>query len=310
MRHRAKILSHRLQRNLRQRKEREAQNKERERVKDKLVLCNELFKKNETAENKMFKEAAVAQGSYINLPIDAFKKPTVPELTAFKHVRTFGTGTVPRGKSHLIQGKKGKLEEAMLGDVNLILSCYEDHEKPIILPRPITDDNGNVYISEDEGSDGEEGVGGQESKGGEQIIESISNTSAPSSFLSSVSYLKLAKKNIRGVMNIELSSVDENMKQRADVIGSILHRRLSKHIRKIDDITKNSHPALLFTRDNLNQWVALLCFYDQAKMSPSKATSSCENFCLLKHPANGGFVAALDISLEGSYLYYFLNECR
>ena len=45
MRHRAKILSHQLQRNLRQRKEREAQNKERERVKDELVLCNEFFKK-------------------------------------------------------------------------------------------------------------------------------------------------------------------------------------------------------------------------------------------------------------------------
>ena len=310
MRHRAKILSHQLQRNLRQRKEREAQNKEREKVKDELVLCSELFKKNETAENKMFKEAAVAQGSYIDLPINVFKKPTVPELTAFKHVRTFGTGTIPRGKSHLIPGKKGKLEEALRGEVNLILSCYEDREKPIILPRPITDDDGNVYISEDEVSDGEESAGGQESNGGEQITERIANTSAPSSFLSSASYLELAQKNIRGVINIELSSVDENMKQRADVIGSILHRRLSKHIQKIDDITKHSHPALLFTRDNLNRWVALLCFYDQAKMSPSKATSSCENFCLLKHPANGGFVAVLDISLEGSYLYYFRNECR
>ena len=79
---------------------------ERDKLKDELVLCNELLKKNEAAENKMFKVAAVVQGNFMDLPIDAFKKPTVPELTAFKHVRTFDTGGVPRGKSHLIPKKK------------------------------------------------------------------------------------------------------------------------------------------------------------------------------------------------------------
>ena len=45
-------------------------------------------------------------------------------------------------------------------------------------------------------------------------------------------------------------------------------------------------------------------------MSPSKATSSSKNVCLLKHPGNGGFAAIRDISLEGSYLYYFCDDCR
>ena len=41
----------------------------------------------------------------------------------------------------------------------------------------------------------------------------ISHTIAPSLFLSSASYLELAKKNIRGVFHIELSFVDDSMKQ-------------------------------------------------------------------------------------------------
>ena len=287
----------------------------------------ELFKKNDVAEVKLFRVAAVEFGRFNDLPLDAFKKPTLPELTAFKHVRTFVSGTVPRGKSHLIPGKKGKVDEASRGESNLILSCYLDREKAIILPRPITDDDGNVYISEDDGSvdsteeesnesrDGEEESNNVEHNGisiavSAETSHTISHTIAPSLFLSSSSYLELATQNISGVFRIESTTVDDAMKPRADALASILHRRLSKHIRKIEDASKHNHPALLFTRDNLNRWAALLCFYDQAKMSPSKTTSSCENFCLLKHPGNGGFVTTLDTSLEGSYLYYFRDECR
>ena len=87
----------------------------------------------------------------------------------------------------------------MRGEVYLILSCYEDREKPIILPEPITDEDGNVYISEDEGSNGEEGEEQEDSiqgnSEGEQIIRSVGilNTTSPDMFLSSTSYLELAK---------------------------------------------------------------------------------------------------------------------
>ena len=105
----------------------------------------------------MFKVAAVIQGSYVDLPIGAFKKPMVPELTAFKRMQTVDAGTVSCVKSHLIPGKKRNLEEAMHGEVYLTLSCYKDREKPTILPQPTIDDDGNVHMSEDEGSNGEEG---------------------------------------------------------------------------------------------------------------------------------------------------------
>ena len=310
MRHRAKILNHDLQCNLRQRKERLARDSIREKIKDELVICNELLKKNDTAEQKLFKVTVIQAGNFGDLPMNAFKKPTVPELTAFKHVRTFITGVIPRGKSHLIPSKKGKLEEAHRGEDNLMLSCYLDREKVIILPRPETDDDGNVFIpEEDEGMEAIE----EEELGNETIDTAaiaITKNITPRTFLSSEEYLKLAKANIRGVFNVELSEVNEPMKERADAIGSILQRRLSKHIRKISDESKHRHPVLLFSHDNLNRFCALCSFFKQSKTSPSKTKSSDENFCLLRHPINGGFIVALDIKLEGSYLYYFREECR
>ena len=102
-------------------------------------------------------------------------------------------------------------------------------------------------------------------------------------------------------------STNEERKAHADLIGQILHRRLAKHIRtKIDEPVKHNHPALLFVWANLNQFAAILVFFNQARMSSVLNMKS----CLLQNPSLGGFVLAVNTELEGSYLHYHDNRER
>ena len=71
------------------------------------------------------------------------------ELSAFIHVRYFLTSEVPKNSSTIPKGK-GKLEAAVAGENNLILAAFNARNKPIILPRPETDDDGNVVVDEEE----------------------------------------------------------------------------------------------------------------------------------------------------------------
>ena len=129
----------------------------------------------------------------------------------------------------------------------------------------------------------------------------------PSQYLVDTHYLSLTKKNIRGTFNIEISSVTEEKKISVDKLGRILHHRLAKHIRtKVNDPSNHNHPALLFVKADLNQFTALLYFFEQAKYSRVLNHKS----SILEDPSKGGFVAATDDELEGSYLHYFNDGCK
>ena len=128
----------------------------------------------------------------------------------------------------------------------------------------------------------------------------------PSHFLSSESYLNLAVRTIRGVLRVEVDTINkEDEIYAADNLGRVLKSRLERHIKtKILDTTKHNHPALLFVRANLNRYAALLHFYKQARQSPVMN----HNSCLLQQPWRSGFLPALDDELEGSYLHYSNEE--
>ena len=227
---------------------------------------------------------------------------------------------------------KGKLAGAKAGEFNnLIRAAFEVRCISPIMPRPKIDDDGFVVI-EDVDEEEEVIVGGNVDGNDEEegdanngdpprlIVESPHRQNAtitpprrllsghlPSYFLSSEPYLQLANTSIHGVIQKETNTVREDIKDHADKMMKVLRRRLSKHIRtKIPDESKHSHPALLFVKVNLNRFVALLCYFDQARTNTIMHT----NACLLQHHLHGGFVVAEDSELEGSYVHYLTDDCK
>ena len=117
-------------------------------------------------------------------------------------------------------------------------------------------------------------------------------------YLVDTHYLALAKNNIRGTLNIEISPVTEEKKICVGKLGRILHSRIAKHIRtKVNNPSKHNHPALLSVKSNLNRFTALLYFFEHAKYSRVLNQKS----SILKDTSKGWFVAATDDDLEESY---------
>ena len=85
-------------------------------------------------------------GDISAIPIIAFKKPTKPELTAFLKIRHPAGSKIP-GK-----GNKGKLEDTQNGENNLIRLAFESRNLPLLTPLPETDDNGDLLLLPNDGS--------------------------------------------------------------------------------------------------------------------------------------------------------------
>ena len=148
MRHRAKILSHSLQRTLRQKKEGDALLVVKKKTNNELILRNEIANKYYEAMVKLFVLPLEKEPKFVDLPIDTFAKLLRPELRAFLHVRLFDTGNIPSGRAKNIPAKKGKLEDAKEGEVNnLIRAAYANRNLPIQLTPPKIDANGDVIIT-------------------------------------------------------------------------------------------------------------------------------------------------------------------
>ena len=220
---------------------------------------------NDSCEDKLFHDSEDTERNYENLPIEKFKKPLKKELQSFVHVRMFDTASIPSSESKKIPSNKGKVEEAINGTPNLILAAFASRSDAKLLPRPETNEDGEVMMNmEDDDEVEEDGIVGGEYgvcarlvQPPRLIVECPCPTvtpprhtltkQPPSSFLSSVQYLQMANLNIRGTFRVEIDSVTREMKDHADKLGKALRRRLLKHIRtKIDDRTKHNHPALLF----------------------------------------------------------------
>ena len=195
----------------------------------------------------------------------------------------------------MLPTNKGNLNGAKAGEFNnLIRAAFDGRCKSPIMPRPKTDDEGNVVIDDD--SDEKDVIHGSNEDGETNegcpprlIVMSPHHQVAivtplrqplteypPSYFLSSERYLQLANCSIHGVIRMETDSVREKDKQHADKLVRVLRRRLLKHIRtKIADKLKHSHPALLFVRANLNRYTALLCYFGQARKNPIMHQNAC-----------------------------------
>ena len=255
MRHRAKILSHKLQCHLRKKKEEDAKKKERKKVVDELIKCNNLHKDNTEATIKIC--ASVPNSVVQNIedvPIECFKKALVKELKAFIHAWMFPTASIPKGKLSLI----------LSGKENLMRVAHESKTLLILLNRPNTDDEGNVvlddevnddeggdYIAIDDEGDDDVAVCNEEDECNlihdgcippRLIVESnttpivtpprATNESnmPPSYHLRNTDYILLLKANIRGTHRVEELTTTEEKMHYADKIGRLLHRRLAKHI--------------------------------------------------------------------------------
>ena len=331
MRHRAKILSHKLQCDLRRKKEEDAALVIKKKTDHELILRNELFKKNDCGIRKLLKTVPQDDNEddeliIEHLPIDAFQTLLKEELKGFIHVRLFNEATIPKGERSLMPTKKGKLVDAKEGEENnLVRIAFNSRMLPYKLSRPETNEDGDAVLIENyddvvrNGGDNDKEaivdiVVEEEVNSPQLIFDSsafiitpprLSNLSKseslPSNFLETTNYMALLVANIRGTHNIELLTSTEEKKIFADRLGRLLHRRLAKHIHtKIDDPSKHNHPALLFVRANLNRFAAMLVFFGQARISPVLNMKS----CLLEDPVRGSFLIANDDQLEGSYLHY------
>ena len=263
MRHRAKISSHHLQRKLRQMKEVAAALAVKKKADNTLILSNELMKLNDSAFVKLLKDIPqdVVQNEdrlqiIQDLPIDRFNKIVIKELRALIHVQFWDTSTIPKEDRSKMPTKKGKFEDAKVGEENnLIRLAFESRMLPIKLNRPETDDDGNVVLDVNNDDDVMVELNDDCDEDVNDIVDlveedevtpprlivdcipvvtpphSTSNCShQPSAFLNNPEYLKLAKDNILGTYNIELLTTTESKRQLADKIGRLLHRRLAKHI--------------------------------------------------------------------------------
>ena len=62
----------------------------------------------------------------------------------------FDTATIPNGQGHKIPMNKGSVNAVATGVNNIIGAPYDCRRFSIILPRPQTNDNGEVILNEDE----------------------------------------------------------------------------------------------------------------------------------------------------------------
>ena len=148
MRHRGKILSHDLQRKLRQIKEEAAIAGLKTKIKTDLVVCHDIFTRNDEAMKKIFLTGE--ESPLEELQIKYFKPPSVKQLRAFIHIRIFNTGTIPNGQGSKIPKNKGNVAEAESGVKNLIRIAYNCRLLQIKLVCPATNDDGEVILEEDD----------------------------------------------------------------------------------------------------------------------------------------------------------------
>ena len=74
----------------------------------------------------------------------------------------------------------------------------------------------------------------------------------------------------------------------------MLNRQLGK--------SKHNHSALLFVRQNVNRFAALISFFNQARKSAVAVRNL--NSTLLEHPLRDSSTLAKDDELEWSYIHY------
>ena len=122
--------------------------KVKEKSKKNAIMMNDLHKRNDECTEKLFETRE--EKDLKDLPMVAFKKPKIPLLKTFIHVRMFDLTTVPSGKGSQIPSHKGTLQKSEEG-VNKILRVDHDcRELPILLERPLVDDDDEVIISDKE----------------------------------------------------------------------------------------------------------------------------------------------------------------
>jgi hypothetical protein len=284
-RHRAKILSHKLQCLLWKKTEVEAFVKVRQKLNNVLVVNHGLHKRNEEATTKLLTNGA----SIEDVPIECYGKLLKDELRAYIHVRLYDTAIIPKGKSNALPSNKGKVADAKNGEPNCIRIAYDNRVELIKLACPAVNDDSEVVLAEAIDEDKDDDVEVVDDGGGMVEVDvdgcpprlivdcdtivtpphpPVDQSQLPSHFLSDTIYIALIRDNIRGTHNTKAEIIDEEMMKNADKLAKVVRSRLSRHIRtKIADPSKYNYPSLLFVRANLNRFVAMLCFHNQARRS-------------------------------------------
>ena len=143
-----------LQRQLRRKKDDNTVMNETRKELRELIVRNSLYKLNEIAESKLFKDFPDTTRNYQDLQIDIFKQPLKDELKWFVHVRTFKTKSIAKDDATKIPTKKSKLDGAKNGEENnLIRTAYVIRCTLPIMSRPNTDEDGNILMKTDNDDD-------------------------------------------------------------------------------------------------------------------------------------------------------------
>ena len=292
-----------MQQALRQEKEIAAIADKNRKLENELISRNEIYAKNDKCEEQLFHVTPeVETNNFEDLPIEAFHKVKPMDLLdAFIRVRFFKQSTAPKGQAKRIPKKKGTAEEAKNGKVNLISVAYGTRLSTYLLPRPELDDTGDVIMVTPDTPETNVPL--------PRLIVESAPPSPPSTFLSNPKWVRDAIQNIHSGYLFSLTHEDmsdDNFKC-ADKLELLLLGRFERHISfKIADKSKHTHWCLIFFRNNLNRFSALLVLFDHATSNPWRGG---EDISLLKHPSQGKFVEVVNPNLEGSYLHYNLIDC-
>ena len=166
---------------------------------------------------------------------------------------------------------------------------YENRNSPIILLFENDADENPVDAKEEVHNDSPP-----------PVIMLTTTTKLPNTFLGDPEWIKSALANIKDVFNIDYDTVDQSMQDRADLVGKLLIGRLEKHIQqKIHNTSKHDHWCIIFVRDNLNRFAALIVFFKHATIHPHSVT---EMSSLLRKPnKKSGYIFVTYFCLKGKY---------
>ena len=134
-RHCTKILSHYLQRGIRQRNKNDALTAKRKRDNYQLVVQNRIYERNDADTYNISPPSICGDHTstppaedFQTLPIDNFKKLLVTKLKAFIHYRLYGTAIIHKHQLSKIPLFKEKLVEVKDGAINLLLVAFKVRE--------------------------------------------------------------------------------------------------------------------------------------------------------------------------------------
>jgi hypothetical protein len=211
-------------------------------------------------------------------------------LKAFIHARRFTGSSPDRGWKW-----PNKNKPKVIGGDTLVQLAYECRTGQLKLKETTVEE---VVVQE------------QVAAAPDPTVETLGNADddgpPPSFFLLDRNWVEQVHVNCVGGSFVEMESVDDAMKTRADLLAKLIRQRLANHKSEKVDANKQSHFTLGWFSDNVSRVAAIAVLANHVRAEPDTIDG---NACLLQYPTQGvdnKFLVIVNdlLKAEGCYLYY------